>query len=278
MMEPMMKKETTEAVLVAVSTGKNSERPGKAAMLCALSVLAMFHVPMRTCRIVTAAATDDAVSEDLAAPVAAVRRFWTEGSAEAGVTDEGVADAMCAYAYAAGVSKRPCGTPPPSTTGRLQDWREAVEPAMGRSGFDWEPLFSETGADAFDRRMKWQIAAAPGVSEKALATAGTFLSALGLPVTAIRRAEGNVSYVVTGERFRRVMTAFAAYTTGLFTVTRFGADEGKFAAADDVVNPLEAYFEPSLVSGRSQVIHIGRDRFSVRLSPLGWQLVQASVP
>ena len=265
--------EDTMTTLETVSGQEtNPQRPSRAAMLRALSVLTMFHAPARTYRIVQEAALG---SEDVralgewAAPVAAVRRFWREGAADDG-TDGGVADAICAYAYAAsGLTSETAGRP---------IGQKVVDSVMSRSEFAWAPLLGKVGPKARSSNCWWRVTPAPGVSATCLTTVKALLVSLGVPVRAVTDDEGVIGYEVRGNSCRRVMTAFAAYTTDVLTVKRYGADDQTFSegasATDDAVNPLEAYFLPSFLSGRGRPFNGEQDPLAARLSPAGRALVK----
>lgn len=267
------KKRATETPEVPLSDPGNP-RPSRAAMLRALSVLTMFHAPARTYEIVRQAAEgpeDVSTLGDLAAPVATVRRFWREGAVDE-VTDTGVADAICAYAYAAtGAASKTPGRP----TGR-----EAPDSVMSCSEFAWALLLGKIGPKAHDSRCWWRVTPAPGVSATCLTTVKALLTALGVPVRTETDDEGAVGIEVLGNGCRRVMTALAAYTTGVLTVKRHGADEKTLSeaasATDDAVNPLEAYFLSSFLSGRGRPFNGEQDPVAAQLSPAGRALVKGA--
>lgn len=267
------KKRATETPEVPLSDPGNP-RPSRAAMLRALSVLTMFHAPARTYEIVRQAAEgpeDVSTLGDLAAPVATVRRFWREGAVDE-VTDTGVADAICAYAYAAaGAASKTPGRP----TGR-----EAPDSVMSRSEFAWALLLGKIGPKAHDSRCWWRVTPAVGVAAPCLTTVKALLSALGVPVRAVTDDEGVIGYEVLENDYRRVMTALAAYTTEVLTVKRHGADEKTLSeaasATDDAVNPLEVYFLPSFLSGRGRSFNGEQDPVAAQLSPAGRALVKGA--
>lgn len=257
-----------------------NRRPSRAAMLRALSVLTMFHAPARTYGIVRQAAEgpeDVSTLGDLAAPVATVRRFWREGAADE-VTDTGGADAICAYAYAAtGAASETveaaeaAGRPPR---------REAPDSVMSCSEFAWALLLGKIGPKFRGLRCWWRVTPAPGVSATCLTTVKALLTALGVPVRTATDDEGAVGIEVQGNGCRRVMTALAAYTTGVLTVKRHGADEKTLSeaasATDDAVNPLEAYFLSSFLSGRGRLFNGEQDPVAAQLSPAGRALVKGA--
>lgn len=251
-------------------SGTGNRRPSRAAMLRALSVLTMFHAPARTYGIVRQAAEgpeDVSTLGDLAAPVATVRRFWRKGAADE-VTDTGVADAICAYAYAAmsETAGRPMG-------------REAPDLVMSRSEFAWALLLGKVGPKARSSNFWWRVTPAVGVATPCLTTVKALLSALGVPVRAVTDDEGVIGYEVQGNGCRRVMTALAAYTTGVLTVKRHGADDktlSEAAPVSDAVNPLAAFFLPSVLSGRGRRLNGERDPVAARLSPAGRALVKGA--
>lgn len=273
------KKRATETPEVPLSDPGNP-RPSRAAMLRALSVLTMFHAPARTYGIVRQAAEgpeDVSTLGDLAAPVATVRRFWREGAADE-VTDTGGADAICAYAYAAtGTASETveaaeaAGRPPR---------REAPDSVMSCSEFAWALLLGKIGPKVRGLRCWWRVTPAPGVSATCLTTVKALLTALGVPVRTETDDEGAVGIEVLGNGCRRVMTALAAYTTGVFTVKRHGADEKTLSeaasATDDAVNPLEAYFLSSFLSGRGRPFNGEQDPVAAQLSPAGRALVKGA--
>lgn len=258
-------------------SGTGNRRPSRAAMLRALSVLTMFHAPARTYEIVRQAAEgpeDVSTLGDLAAPVATVRRFWREGAVDE-VTDTGVADAICAYAYAAtGAASETveaaeaAGRPPR---------REAPDSVMSRSEFAWALLLGKIGPKVRGLCCWWRVTPAPGVSATCLTTVKALLTALGVPVRAATDDEGAVGVEVQGNGCRRVMTALAAYTTGVLTVKRHGADDktlSEAAPVSDAVNPLAAFFLPSVLSGRGRQVNGEQDPVAARLSPAGRALVK----
>lgn len=252
-------------------SGTGNRRPSRAAMLRALSVLTMFHAPARTYGIVRQAAEgpeDVSTLSDLAAPVATVRRFWRKGAADE-VTDTGVADAICAYAYAA----------TSETAGRPMG-REAPDLVMSRSEFAWALLLGKVGPKARSSNCWWRVTPAVGVAAPCLTTVKTLLSALGVPVRAVTDDEGVIGYEVLENDYRRVMTALAAYTTEVLTVKRHGADEKTLSeaasATDDAVNPLEAYFLPSFLSGRGRPFNGEQDPVAAQLSPAGRALAKGA--
>lgn len=252
-------------------SGTGNRRPSRAAMLRALSVLTMFHAPARTYGIVRQAAEgpeDVSTLGDLAAPVATVRRFWREGAADE-VTDTGVADAICAYAYAA----------TSETAGRPMG-REAPDLVMSRSEFAWALLLGKVGPKARSSHCWWRVTPAVGVAAPCLTTVKALLSALGVPVRAVTDDEGVIGYEVLENDYRRVMTALAAYTTEMLTVKRHGADEKTLSeaasATDDAVNPLEAYFMSSFLSGRGRPFNGEQDPVAAQLSPAGRALVKGA--
>ena len=252
-------------------SGTGNRRPSRAAMLRALSVLTMFHAPARTYGIVRQAAEgpeDVSTLGDLAAPVATVRRFWRKGAADE-VTDTGVADAICAYAYAA----------TSETAGRPMG-REAPDLVMSRSEFAWALLLGKVGPKARSSNCWWRVTPAVGVAAPCLTTVKALLSALGVPVRAVTDDEGVIGYEVLENDYRRVMTALAAYTTEVLTVKRHGADEKTLSeaasATDDAVNPLEVYFLPSFLSGRGRPFHGEQDPVAAQLSPAGRALVKGA--
>ena len=252
-------------------SGTGNRRPSRAAMLRALSVLTMFHAPARTYGIVRQAAEgpgDVSTLGDLAAPVATVRRFWRKGAADE-VTDTGVADAICAYAYAA----------TSETAGRPMG-REAPDLVMSRSEFAWALLLGEVGPKARSSNCWWRVTPAVGVAAPCLTTVKALLSALGVPVRAVTDDEGVIGYEVLENDYRRVMTALAAYTTEVLTVKRHGADEKTLSeaasATDDAVNPLEVYFLPSFLSGRGRPFNGEQDPVAAQLSPAGRALVKGA--
>lgn len=260
-------------------SGTGNRRPSRAAMLRALSVLTMFHAPARTYEIVRQAAEgpeDVSTLGDLAAPVATVRRFWREGAVDE-VTDTGVADAICAYAYAAtGAASETveaaeaAGRPPR---------REAPDSVMSRSEFAWALLLGKIGPKVRGLCCWWRVTPAPGVSATCLTTVKALLTALGVPVRAATDDEGAVGVEVQGNGCRRVMTALAAYTTGVLTVKRHGADDktlSEAAPVSDAVNPLAAFFLPSVLSGRGRRLNGERDPVAARLSPAGRALVKGA--
>ncbi len=267
--------EDTMTTLETVSGQEtNPQRPSRAAMLRALSVLTMFHAPTRTYEIVRQAAEgpeDVSTLGDLAAPVATVRRFWREGAVDE-VTDTGVADAICAYAYAATGAASKTAEAVGRPTGR-----EAPDSVMSCSEFAWALLLGKIGPKAHDSRCWWRVTPAPGVSATCLTTVKALLTALGVPVRAATDDEGAVGVEVQGNDYRRVMTALAAYTTGVLTVKRHGADEktlSEAAPASDAVNPLAAFFLPSVLSGRGRQVNGEQDPVAARLSPAGRALVK----
>lgn len=252
-------------------SGTGNRRPSRAAMLRALSVLTMFHAPARTYGIVRQAAEgpeDVSTLGDLAAPVATVRRFWRKGAADE-VTDTGVADAICAYAYAA----------TSETAGRPMG-REAPDLVMSRSEFAWALLLGKVGPKARSSNCWWRVTPAVGVAAPCLTTVKALLSALGVPVRAVTDDEGVIGYEVLENDYRRVMTALAAYTTEVLTVKRHGADEKTLSeaasATDDAVNPLEVYFLPSFLSGRGRPFNGEQDPVAAQLSPAGRALVKGA--
>lgn len=252
-------------------SGTGNRRPSRAAMLRALSVLTMFHAPARTYGIVRQAAEgpeDVSTLGDLAAPVATVRRFWRKGAADE-VTDTGVADAICAYAYAA----------TSETAGRPMG-REAPDLVMSRSEFAWALLLGKVGPKARSSNCWWRVTPAVGVAAPCLTTVKALLSALGVPVRAVTDDEGVIGYEVLENDYRRVMTALAAYTTEVLTVRRHGADEKTLSeaasATDDAVNPLEVYFLPSFLSGRGRPFNGEQDPVAAQLSPAGRALVKGA--
>lgn len=252
-------------------SGTGNRRPSRAAMLRALSVLTMFHAPARTYGIVRQAAEgpeDVSTLGDLAAPVATVRRFWRKGAADE-VTDTGVADAICAYAYAA----------TSETAGRPMGW-EAPDLVMSRSEFAWALLLGKVGPKARSSNCWWRVTPAVGVAAPCLTTVKALLSALGVPVRAVTDDEGVIGYEVLENDYRRVMTALAAYTTEVLTVKRHGADEKTLSeaasATDDAVNPLEVYFLPSFLSGRGRPFNGEQDPVAAQLSPAGRALVKGA--
>lgn len=252
-------------------SGASNRRPSRAAMLRALSVLTMFHAPARTYGIVRQVAEgpeDVSTLGDLAAPVATVRRFWREGAADE-VTDTGVADAICAYAYAA----------TSETAGRPMG-REAPDLVMSRSEFAWALLLGKVGPKARSSNCWWRVTPAVGVAAPCLTTVKALLSALGVPVRAVTDDEGVIGYEVLENDYRRVMTALAAYTTEMLTVKRHGADEKTLSeaasATDDAVNPLEAYFLSSFLSGRGRPFNGEQDPVAAQLSPAGRALVKGA--
>ena len=252
-------------------SGTGNRRPSRAAMLRALSVLTMFHAPARTYGIVRQAAEgpeDVSTLSDLAAPVATVRRFWRKGAADE-VTDTGVADAICAYAYAA----------TSETAGRPMG-REAPDLVMSRSEFAWALLLGKVGPKARSSNCWWRVTPAVGVAAPCLTTVKALLSALGVPVRAVTDDEGVIGYEVLENDYRRVMTALAAYTTEVLTVKRHGADEKTLSeaasATDDAVNPLEAYFLPSFLSGRGRPFNGEQDPVAAQLSPAGRALAKGA--
>ena len=252
-------------------SGTGNRRPSRAAMLRALSVLTMFHAPARTYGIVRQAAEgpgDVSTLGDLAAPVATVRRFWRKGAADE-VTDTGVADAICAYAYAA----------TSETAGRPMG-REAPDLVMSRSEFAWALLLGKVGPKARSSNCWWRVTPAVGVAAPCLMTVKALLSALGVPVRAVTDDEGVIGYEVLENDYRRVMTALAAYTTEVLTVKRHGADEKTLSeaasATDDAVNPLEVYFLPSFLSGRGRPFNGEQDPVAAQLSPAGRALVKGA--
>ena len=252
-------------------SGTGNRRPSRAAMLRALSVLTMFHAPARTYEIVRHAAEgpeDVSTLGDLAAPVATVRRFWRKGAADE-VTDTGVADAICAYAYAA----------TSETAGRPMG-REAPDLVMSRSEFAWALLLGKVGPKARSSNCWWRVTPAVGVAAPCLTTVKALLSALGVPVRAVTDDEGVIGYEVLENDYRRVMTALAAYTTEVLTVKRHGADEKTLSeaasATDDAVNPLEVYFLPSFLSGRGRPFNGEQDPVAAQLSPAGRALVKGA--
>ena len=252
-------------------SGTGNRRPSRAAMLRALSVLTMFHAPACTYGIVRQAAEgpeDVSTLGDLAAPVATVRRFWRKGAADE-VTDTGVADAICAYAYAA----------TSETAGRPMG-REAPDLVMSRSEFAWALLLGKVGPKARSSNCWWRVTPAVGVAAPCLTTVKALLSALGVPVRAVTDDEGVIGYEVLENDYRRVMTALAAYTTEVLTVKRHGADEKTLSeaasATDDAVNPLEVYFLPSFLSGRGRPFHGEQDPVAAQLSPAGRALVKGA--
>lgn len=269
-------KAVTEDTVTASETAPkeetNPQRPSRAAMLRALSVLTMFHAPARTYEIVRQVAEgseDVSTLGDLAAPVATVRRFWRKGAADE-VTDTGVADAICAYAYAA----------TSETAGRPMG-REAPDSVMSRSEFAWALLLGKIGPKVRGLRCGWRVTPAPGVSATCLSTVKALLTALGVPVRAATDDEGVVGVEVLGNDCRRVMTALAAYTTGVLTVKRHGADDktlSEAAPASDAVNPLAAFFLPSVLSGcgRQRQVNGEQDPVAARLSPAGRALVKGA--
>lgn len=268
-------KAVTEDTVTASETAPkeetNPQRPSRAAMLRALSVLTMFHAPARTYEIVRHAAEgpeDVSTLGDLAAPVATVRRFWRKGAADE-VTDTGVADAICAYAYAA----------TSETAGRPMG-REAPDLVMSRSEFAWALLLGKVGPKARSSNCWWRVTPAVGVAAPCLTTVKALLSALGLPVRAVTDDEGVIGYEVLENDYRRVMTALAAYTTEVLTVKRHGADEKTLSeaasATDDAVNPLEVYFLPSFLSGRGRSFNGEQDPVAAQLSPAGRALVKGA--
>lgn len=264
------KKRATETPGVSLSDLGN-RRPSRAAMLRALSVLTMFHAPARTYGIVRQAAEgpeDVSTLGDLAAPVATVRRFWRKGAADE-VTDTGVADAICAYAYAA----------TSETAGRPMG-REAPDSVMSRSEFAWALLLGKVGPKARSSNFWWRVTPAVGVATPCLTTVKALLSALGVPVRAVTDDEGVIGYEVLENDYRRVMTALAAYTTEVLTVKRHGADEKTLSeaasATDDAVNPLEVYFLPSFLSGRGRPFNGEQDPVAAQLSPAGRALVKGA--
>lgn len=269
--------EDTMTTLETVSGQEtNPQRPSRAAMLRALSVLTMFHAPARTYRIVQEAALgaeDVRALGEWAAPVAAVRRFWREGAADE-VTDTGGADAICAYAYAAtGATSETA-----EAAGRSIGW-EAPDSVMCRSEFAWALLLGKVGPRVRASRCWWRVTPAPGVSATCLTTVKALLTALGVPVRAATDDEGAVGVEVLGNDCRRVMTALAAYTTGVLTVKRHGADDktlSEAAPASDAVNPLAAFFLPSVLSGRGRRLNGERDPVAARLSPAGRALVKGA--
>ena len=267
------KKRATETPEVPLSDPGNP-RPSRAAMLRALSVLTMFHAPARTYGIVRQAAEgpeDVSTLGDLAAPVATVRRFWRKGAADE-VTDTGGADAICAYAYAAtGATSETA-----EAAGRSIGW-EAPDSVMCRSEFAWALLLGKVGPRVRASRCWWRVTPAPGVSATCLTTVKALLTALGVPVRAATDDEGAVGVEVLGNDCRRVMTALAAYTTGVLTVKRHGADDktlSEAAPASDAVNPLAAFFLPSVLSGRGRQVNGEQDPVAARLSPAGRALVK----
>lgn len=268
------KKRATETPEVPLSDPGNP-RPSRAAMLRALSVLTMFHAPARTYGIVRQAAEgpeDVSTLGDLAAPVATVRRFWREGAVDE-VTDTGVADAICAYAYAAtGATSETA-----EAAGRSIGW-EAPDSVMSCSEFAWALLLRKVGPRVRASRCWWRVTPAPGVSATCLTTVKALLTALGVPVRAATDDEGAVGVEVQGNDYRRVMTALAAYTTGVLTVKRHGADDKTLSeaasATDDAVNPLEAYFLSSFLSGRGRPFNGEQDPVAAQLSPAGRALVK----
>lgn len=184
-------KAVTEDTVTASETAPkeetNPQRPSRAAMLRALSVLTMFHAPARTYGIVRHAAEgpeDVSTLGDLAAPVATVRRFWREGAVDE-VTDTGVADAICAYAYAA----------TSETAGRPMG-REAPDLVMSRSEFAWALLLGKVGPKARSSNCWWRVTPAVGVAAPCLTTVKALLSALGVPVRAVTDDEGVIGYEV----------------------------------------------------------------------------------
>ena len=268
-------KAVTEDTVTASETAPkeetNPQRPSRAAMLRALSVLTMFHAPARTYEIVRQVAEgseDVSTLGDLAAPVATVRRFWRKGAADE-VTDTGGADAICAYAYAA--TSEAAGRPPR---------REAPDSVMSCSEFAWALLLGKIGPKVRGLRCWWRVTPAPGVSATCLTTVKALLTALGVPVRTATDDEGAVGIEVLGNGCRRVMTALAAYTTGVLTVKRHGADEKTLSeaasATDDAVNPLEAYFLSSFLSGRGRPFNGEQDPVAAQLSPAGRALVKGA--
>ena len=263
-------------------SGTGNRRPSRAAMLRALSVLTMFHAPARTYGIVRQAAEgpeDVSTLGDLAAPVATVRRFWREGAADE-VTDTGGADAICAYAYAAtGTASETVEAAEAAEAAGRPPRREAPDSVMCRSEFAWALLLGQVGPRVRASRCWWRVTPAPGVSATCLTTVKALLTALGVPVRAATDDEGAVGVVVQGNDYRRVMTALAAYTTGVLTVKRHGADDktlSEAAPVSDAVNPLAAFFLPSVLSGRGRRLNGERDPVAARLSPAGRALVKGA--
>ncbi len=276
------KERATETPCGSLS-GTGNRRPSRAAMLRALSVLTMFHAPARTYGIVRQAAEgpeDVSTLGDLAAPVATVRRFWREGAVDE-VTDTGGADAICAYAYAAtGATSETAETAEAAeAAGRSIGW-EAPDSVMCRSEFAWALLLGKVGPRVRASRCWWRVTPAPGVSATCLTTVKALLTALGVPVRAATDDEGAVGVEVQGNDYRRVMTALAAYTTGVLTVKRHGTDEKTLSeaasATDDAVNPLEAYFLSSFLSGRGRPFNGEQDPVAAQLSPAGRALVKGA--
>lgn len=270
------KKRATETPGMPLSDSGN-RRPSRAAMLRALSVLTMFHAPARTYEIVRQAAEgseDVSALGDLAAPVATVRRFWREGAADE-VTDTGGADTICAYAYAATGTASETAEAAGRSIGR-----EAPDSVMCRSEFAWALLLGKVGPRVRASRCWWRVTPAPGVSATCLTTVKALLTVLGVPVRAATDDEGAVGVEVLGNGCRRVMTALAAYTTGVLTVKRHGADEKTLSeaasATDDAVNPLEAYFLSSFLSGRGRPFNGEQDPVAAQLSPAGRALVKGA--
>ena len=264
-------------------SGTGNRRPSRAAMLRALSVLTMFHAPARTYGIVRQAAEgaeDVSTLGDLAAPVATVRRFWREGAADE-VTDTGGADAICAYAYAAtGTASETVEAAEAAEAAGRPPRREAPESVMSCSEFAWALLLGKIGPKVRGLRCWWRVTPAPGVSATCLTTVKALLTALGVPVRTATDDEGAVGIEVLGNGCRRVMTALAAYTTGVLTVKRHGADEKTLSeaasATDDAVNPLEAYFLSSFLSGRGRPFNGEQDPVAAQLSPAGRALVKGA--
>ncbi len=252
-----------------------------ALLMRALAVLAMFHGTPRTAEILVTSvmgktASGAACGKDVERSVDVLRHFqekhvWLCDAC----LDEDLAAAVCAWRYAEFDSER-MASPllSESALQRCWAWGNGVQPAVRCSDFLWEPLFKAIVPKVSDDEPCWMIEAANAADEPSLTTAAAFLKALGLRITRGNPLVGiRDSYKVQASRYPRLMTAFAAYTGDILTVS---CSPGEASRGDfnESVNPLAAYFlvPTSSGSGERQDAQQG-DSFWTKLSPLGKALL-----